>query len=164
MTGVDFAVAGVLFVSVLFGFWRGLIYEVMALLGWPIAFLASKLFAGEFTSWWPAMQAPFRVAASYAVVFIVVLIAWAVLTRLVSKLIKVVGAAWVDRVLGGLFGIIRGVFVVLILVWVVGLTNFSEHKYWREAIISKSLEDVALLTKSWLPDIVAQRIHYENRR
>ncbi|MDX8385216.1 MAG: CvpA family protein [Gallionella sp.] len=164
MTGVDFAVAGILLVSVLLGFWRGLIYEVMALLGWPIAFVASKLFAGELASRLPAMQEPIRVAASYAVMFIVVLFAWAILTRLITKLIKVVGAGWVDRVLGGLFGIIRGVFVVLILVWVVGLTNLSEHKHWREAITSRSLEAVALLTKSWLPDIVAQRIHYENRR
>jgi len=164
MTGVDFAVAGILLVSVLFGFWRGLIYEVMALLGWPIAFLASKLFAGELAARLPSMQEPIRVAASYAVMFIIVLIAWAILTRLISKLIKVVGAGWVDRVLGSLFGMLRGVFVVLVLVWMIGLTNISEHKHWREAIISKSLEDVALLTKSWLPDIVAQRIHYQNRR
>jgi membrane protein required for colicin V production len=163
MTGVDFAVAGILLISVFLGFWRGLIYEVMALLGWPIAFLASKLFAGELASRLPSMQEPIRVATSYAVMFIVVLITWAILTRLISKLIKVVGAGWVDRVLGGLFGIFRGVFVVMILVWMVGLSNFSEHKHWREASISRSLENVALLTKSWLPDIVEQRIHYENR-
>ena len=81
MTGVDFAVAGILLISVLFGFWRGVIYEVMALLGWPIAFLASKLFAGELVSRLPSMQEPIRVAASYAVMFIIVLIEQKMLKR-----------------------------------------------------------------------------------
>ncbi len=163
MTGVDFTVAGILLVSMLLGLWRGLIYEVMALLGWPIAFIASKLFAGELATRLPSMQEPLRVAASYAVMFIAVLIAWAILTRLISKLIKVVGAGWTDRVLGALFGVFRGALVVLVLVWLIGLTNLFEHKYWRDAMTGRSLETVALFTKSWLPDIVAQRIHYGNR-
>jgi membrane protein required for colicin V production len=67
-------------------------------------------------------------------------------------------------VLGGFFGLLRGGMVMLVLVWMVGLTNYFEQPFWRNALTSKTLEDAALLTKSWLPDSVAQRIHYGIRK
>jgi len=160
MTGFDFAVTGILLVSMLLGLWRGLIYEVMALLGWPLAFVLSKLFVGDVASLLPLVPESSRVALSYGLMFIAVLIVWAVLTRLLSKLLKVAGAGWADRVLGGLFGILRGGLVVLVLVWLVGLTNYSGHPFWRGALASRTLEDAALLTRTWLPDVIAQRVHF----
>jgi predicted HD phosphohydrolase len=44
-----------------------------------------------------------------------------------------------------------------------GLTNFFQQPFWRDALTSKTLEDAALLTKAWLPDRIAQRIHYRIR-
>jgi membrane protein required for colicin V production len=160
MNGLDFVVTGILLLSLLLGLWRGLIHEVMALLGWPLAFVLSKLFAGDIAPLLPLQQEATRIAVSYALVFIVVLIVWSVLARLLSKLLKVMGSGWMDRVMGGLFGLVRGVLVVLVLVWLVGLANFSGQPFWRDAIMSKKLEDTALLTRPLLPDSIAQRIHY----
>lgn len=159
MTGFDFVFAGILLVSLLLGLWRGLIYEVMALLGWPLAFVLSRMYAGDVAPLLPLKQESSRVVASYALVFVAVLVVWAVLTWLLSKLLKAAGAGWTDRLLGGLFGILRGGLVVLVLVWVVELTDYSAHPFWREARVSKPLEDAALLARPWLPDVVAQRIH-----
>jgi Uncharacterized membrane protein, required for colicin V production len=160
MTGFDFVVIGILLLSSLLGLWRGLVYELMAMLGWPLAFVLSRLFAGDIASLLPLKQEAARIAGAYALVFIAALILWSVLTSLLSKLLKAAGSGWSDRVLGGLFGVLRGGIVLLVLVWMVGLTNYFEQPFWREALTSKTLEDAALLTKSWLPDSVAQRIHY----
>jgi len=169
MTGFDFAIIGILLVSMLLGVWRGLIYEVMALLGWPLAFVASRLFVDDLVSLLPSMREqsiPPMVqdlsiaAASYALVFIAVLIAWAILTKLLSRLMKAAGVGWTDRVLGGLFGALRGGLVVLVLVWIVGLTNIFELTAWREALMTGTLEEAALKTRIWLPDVMAQRINY----
>jgi membrane protein required for colicin V production len=172
MTGFDFAVTGILLVSMLLGLWRGLIYEVMALLGWPIAFVVSRLVVDDLLVLIPAMDAPSSptsiqdlsiTAATYALAFIAVLIAWAMLSRSLSRLMRAAGAGWSDRMMGGLFGILRGGLVLLILVWMVGLTHFVEHPFWRDAAARKTLENTALLTKTWLPDVIAQRISYEIR-
>jgi hypothetical protein len=53
--------------------------------------------------------------------------------------------------------------VLLVLVWVLGLTNFVDYPLWQDAIARKPLEDAALLTRTWLPDVIAQRISYEIR-
>ncbi len=171
MTGLDIAVVAILLVSLLLGMWRGLIYEMLSLFGWPLAFVLSKLFAGDVAPRIPmpalinveGAQEPARIAVAYAVVFIAALVVWGVLVWLVSKLAKAIGFGWMDRVLGGLFGVLRGGLVVLVLVWLAGLTHISERSFWRNAQMSKAAENVALLTKSWLPDNIAQRIHYGTR-
>ena len=92
------------------------------------------------------------------------LIVWSVLTRLLAKLLKAVGSGWSDKVMGGVFGAVRGGLLLLVLVWVVGLTNHYERPFWRDALTTGPLENAAMLTKVWLPDSIAQRIHYRIRK
>ena len=163
MTGFDFAVIAILLVSLLFGLWRGLVYEVLSLAGWPVAFLLSRLFAGDVAPMMPGAQETMRVTLAYAVVFVAALIVWGALAWLLSRLVKAVGLGWLDRVLGGLFGVLRGGLVILVLVWLAGMTSVPEQTFWRAAQTSKTAEDVALLTKVWLPDNIAQRVRYRIR-
>jgi membrane protein required for colicin V production len=163
MNGLDFVVIGILVLSMLFGLWRGLIYEVLSLLGWPIAIVLSKLSATSIAPLLPIAQEEMRVTAAYALVFIAVLIVWSIVARLIAKLLKAIGSDWTDRVMGGLFGVLRGGLVVLVLVWLAGLTHVPEQTFWRGSLTGKTLEDVALLTRAWLPDSIAQRIHYRIR-
>ncbi|TAN83566.1 MAG: CvpA family protein [Gallionella sp.] len=160
MTGFDFAVIAIVLVSLLLGLWRGLVYEVLSLLGWPIAFVLSRLFANDVAPFVPMEQETLRITVAYVLVFIAALIAWSVLVWLFSKLAKAIGLGWLDRVLGGLFGILRGGLVILAVVWLAGLTDIPKQPFWRTAQMSKPAEDAALLTKAWLPDNIARRIHY----
>ena len=160
MNGLDFVVIGIFVLSMLVGLWRGLVYEVLSLLGWPFAIILSKLFANDIATLLPIEQEAIRVTVAYALVFIVALIVWAIVSRLGAKLLKAIGSDWTDRMMGGLFGIFRGALVVLVLVWLAGLTHAPEKKFWRGSLTGKTLENVAMLTKSWLPDSIAQRIHY----
>ncbi|MBY0576867.1 MAG: CvpA family protein [Gallionellaceae bacterium] len=160
MTAFDFAVIAIFLVSLSLGLWRGLVYEVLSLLGWPLAFVLSRMFAADVAPMMPGAQEAVQMGLAYAAVFIVALIVWAILVWLVSKLVKAVGLGWLDRILGGIFGIVRGGLVVLVLAWLAGLTQIPEQPFWRTAKTSKMAEDAALLTKAWLPDSIARRIHY----
>lgn len=164
MTEFDYAVIGILLVSLLLGLWRGLVYEVLSLLGWPLAFMACRLFAGKIEPLLPVGQEAARVALAYALVFIAVLIAWGMVVWVFSRIAKAAGLGVLDMLLGGVFGGVRGVLVILILVWLAGLSSIPEQELWRGAQFGKAAEDVALLTKVWLPDNIAQRIHYRNRK
>ncbi|MDO9011812.1 MAG: CvpA family protein [Gallionella sp.] len=163
MTGLDYAMIGIMLVSLLLGLWRGLVYEVLSLLGWPLAFVLSRMFAADLEPLLPISQEVARVALAYALVFIVVLIVWGMLVWLFAKLIKAVGLGVLDSVLGGVFGLLRGVLVILALVWLAGMSDLPEQSLWRDAQFSRVAEDVAMQTKVWLPDNIARRIHYRNR-
>ena len=160
MTGFDFAILTILLVSLLLGLWRGLIYEVLSLAGWPIAFMLSKLFVNSIMPLLPLQQEAMRIAVAYIVVFAAALIVWGVLVWLLVRLVKAVMLGWLDSVMGGLFGVLRGGLVILALVWLAGLTHIPDRPFWHNAHTSKIAEDVALLTKAWLPDNIARRIRY----
>jgi membrane protein required for colicin V production len=163
MTGFDYVVIAILLVSVLLGVWRGFACEVLSLIGWPLAFVLSNIYSDNFAWLLPMKLEALRATAAYVLMFVAVLIMWGVLVWMLTKLLKTIGLGQMDRALGGLFGILRGGFVVLALAWLSGVTDMPEKPFWREAMMSKTLEDVALLTKSWLPEGIAQRIHYRIR-
>ncbi|MEO8332070.1 MAG: CvpA family protein [Gallionella sp.] len=171
MTGFDLAVIAILLVSLLFGMWRGFLYEVLSLLGWPLAFMLSYRYADVFAQHIPipvlshveGKQEILRVTVAYALVFIAVMIVWGALVWGLTKLLRAIGLGQFDRMLGGLFGVLRGVLVVLVAVWMAGTTDIPERPFWRDAQMSRGAEDVALLTKAWLPDDIAKRIHFRAR-
>jgi len=164
MTGFDFAVIAILLVSLLFGLWRGLFYEILSLLGWPLAFMLSNMYAEDFARHIPLQHEMLRTTGSYALVFIAVMIVWSMLVLAVTKLLRAIGLGKLDRMLGGLFGIFRGLLVVLVVVWLAGMTDIPQRPFWRDAQMSRGAEDVALLTKTWLPDNISQHIQYRVRK
>lgn len=171
MTGFDFAVIAILLVSLLLGWWRGWVCEVLSLLGWPIAFVLSNIYADDLVRLVPmptqnhvaTLRDTLSMPVAYAVVFIAVLIVWGVVVWFLSKLSKAIGLGLLDSMMGGLFGVMRGGLVLLALVWLAGMTSIPDQTFWRNGLMSKTLEDAALLTKSWLPDDIAKRVHYGAR-
>ena len=54
---VDWALAVVLRVSTAIGLWRGLVYELLALVGWVVAFIAAQLWGPVVAQWLPFGEA-----------------------------------------------------------------------------------------------------------
>ena len=160
MTGFDYAVIGIMLLSLLLGLWRGFVHEVLSLLGWPLAFLMSWQLAGKIEALLPVGEANARIALAYVLVFIATLILWAVLVWLFVHLVKAAGLGVLDSFLGGLFGLLRGALILLILVLLAGMTDIPKQAFWRHAKFSRTAEQAALLAKPLLPDNVARRIHY----
>jgi len=73
MTGFDFTVIAILLASLLFGLWRGLFYEILSLLGWPLAFMLSNMYADSLAQHIPVKYEMLRTLGTYALVFIAVL-------------------------------------------------------------------------------------------
>lgn len=163
MTVFDYGLIAVLLISLMLGVWRGLVYEVLSLLGWPLAFVLAKKFSPDALPLIPVGNETVRTALAYATVFVVVLLLWAALVWMVSKLVRAIGLGWVDSALGAFFGLLRGALVVLVLVWLAGMTGLPAQAFWQQAQTSRFAESVALEGKAWLPEDVSRRIHYGSR-
>lgn len=136
MAVFDWVVAAVLAASVLLGLWRGLVYEVLALLNWLAAFLLAQWLAPRAAELMPLGQAgdSIRYAAGFVVVFIAALFAGGLVAWLLKKLVAASGLAPVDRVLGAIFGLVRGAVVVLVAAVVVHLTGLKASPWWTESM------------------------------
>jgi membrane protein required for colicin V production len=133
---LDWVVVVVLLASILLGLWRGLVYEVLSVLNWVIAFVLAQWFAPAAAQWLPmggAAQA-LRHAAAFVLVFIASLFIGGLLAWLLKKLVEAVGLRPVDRALGGVFGLLRGTVAVLALAVVVHLTSWKDSGWWRESV------------------------------
>lgn len=162
MTIVDIIVLAILGISVAFGAWRGLVREVLALVAWVAAFLIANLLAPDAAKLLPRAMAneELRLLVSFVVVFIAALVGLSVLAILASKLVRIIGLGPSDRVVGGIFGLVRGLLVVMILVLLAGLTTVPRQPMWRNAILSAPLEAFAGYIKAWLPSDLSKRIRY----
>ena len=163
MTWIDYAVLGVFAVSLALGVWRGLVREVISILGWVIAFLAANLLAGPLGAVMPeTIPTPeLRVAAAFVAVFAGSLVATSLLGLLLAKVVKAAGLGGLDRLLGALFGAARGLLIVLAAALLAGLTSAPRQPFWTESASGTLLARAALALKPMLPQTFAERLRYD---
>ncbi len=164
MTAIDFAVLAVVAFSMFLGWWRGLVYEAVSLLNWVAAYFAARLFAPDIVDYVPPTGGTVsaRMAVAFTILFAVTLLGGSVLAWIMNRLVQSAGLARLDGSLGAAFGFLRGGFVVLALVLLAGMTSLPGTPAWRDALMSGVLEGAAVEARGWLPDGLAQKIHYRD--
>lgn len=162
MTVFDYAVLGVIGVSILLSVMRGFLREVMALLSWVVAFWVANLFTDQLAPLLPAaIPTPeLRFLAAFVLLFLGVLLLMTLLAITVSQFLKVIGVGPWDRLLGAFFGFARGMIIVLVLVLLSGLTNIPKQPIWKNAMLSSPLEALVIQARPWLPVELKKRLNY----
>jgi len=162
MTVFDYIVIAVVAASVLLGIWRGVVGEIIALVAWILAFFAARWWGDEVAnSVLNAIRDPaLRLVAAWVLIFIVVLMLMALLRLAIRGLLKALGLSPTDRLLGMIFGVARGLVIVLALVVVGSMTMAAQQKWWVEAYFSAPLETAVMAGKPWLPEEIAKRIRF----
>lgn len=162
MNLLDYAMLAILGFSILLSVIRGLVREVLALAAWAIAFVVAYMFGTELAALMPEEipSGELRWLAGFATLFFLVLLTMSLVALALSQLVKSAGLSVEDRILGAVFGLARGVAVVMILVLMVGATSLPLQPVWREAALSPLLERIALGIRDWLPPAIAQHIKY----
>jgi membrane protein required for colicin V production len=162
MTAFDYAVLAVIAASGLLGFWRGLVSEILALAAWVVAVLASRAEAAEVAGWLTGQIAEpgIRLAVAYVLVFVGVLLVFAIARMLVSLMLKAAGLGLLDRLLGAAFGALRGILAAWMAVLVAGMTPLPRTEWWRDAVLAPPLETAVIAAKPWLPAEAARRIRF----
>ena len=161
MSAFDLIVIGIVALSTIFAFWRGLIRVVMSLVALIAAVLAAIQFSPAVAAMLPALGDPVtRYVAAFALIFIVVALVGALLGWVLSRAIRAIGLGFVDRLLGAVFGVARGVLIVVIAVLLAGLTTLPRQEWWQNALLAPPLVIAALSLRPWLPQALAKRLDY----
>jgi membrane protein required for colicin V production len=155
MIWADWILLAALLVSIVIGIIRGFTREFFGLVSWIVAIAAALLLAPAAHGWLePHIATPsLRIAASYAVVFFAFLVIGAIVTAVISSLVrKNASLSAVDRSVGGGFGLIRGVLVGVVLVWLVGLTPARQDPWWGRSMLIPGYEWLANGFRGLLPE------------
>lgn len=162
MTIFDYLVILVLIASVVISTMRGLVKEMLSLASWIVAFVVANAYGAELAQMLPAMVPGevLRLILAFIALFIGVRILMGLLGLAVDALVKAGGLSLADRGLGGLFGLGRGLVIVLAAVILCGMTTIPQQDFWKNALLSPLAETGARTIKPFLPAAFAQHVQF----
>lgn len=163
MTGFDYVVLGIVGLSVLLSIMRGFVREILALASWVIAFIVARLYATDLIPLLPEAipNDALKMLAAFLMVFLTTLLLCSLLAIALSQLFKKAGLGFLDRGLGAVFGALRGVLVVCLLVLLAGFTALPKEPLWRNAMFAAPLEALVVMLLPWMPDDIAKHVKYD---
>ncbi|MET0210114.1 MAG: CvpA family protein [Burkholderiaceae bacterium] len=154
MPWVDIALLAMFAVSVVVGLWRGLVFEVMSIVGWVVAYLASPYVAPFIERWLPAdkLSPTLLHAAGLVLAFMLVLLIWGLGAKLIRALIHATPLGVLDRLGGGAFGVVRAVLLGLLTTVIVGMTPAVKSEPWTDSQLAPWLQGALTQVRPLLPD------------
>jgi membrane protein required for colicin V production len=160
---LDYLLLALLGLSCIMGLFRGLLREVISLLAWVGALWLSWRLGPLLAPQLAGMIAneAIRVWVARTVIFLLVLLLGAVIGALLSRLVRASVFSGADRLLGAVFGLLRGVVMVALVVILCQALRLQAQPWWRESILLPYGERAANV----LRDMVGERkIHPEHPR
>ena len=167
MTWLDYVLIIVIVLSALFGFYRGIIKEILSLIGWVFSFWVALKFSQDVSGLFEGMisDSGLLYGVSFVALFLITLVVFMIISFVVGRFIKLSGLNSVDRGIGAVFGLLRGLLIATLLVFFGGTTPLSARESWQGSTLVgpfKEMADWAMDFRSTDPDHVLPPV--EERR
>ncbi len=144
MNAADYLILGVLVFSMVIGLLRGFVREAVALIAWLCGLWLAWRYGSLVEPFLGGLlaEAPIRTWAARAIVlFAVLLLGWIVAGVLAYLLQHSNLSIMVDRLLGMVFGVLRGAVAVAVFVMIGQLVRLDQTGWWqRSRLLPYSVE------------------------
>ena len=142
---------------------RGLIRELFSFGSWILAGVLSWMFADNVGNLFKSSisEPTVRLIVGFVIMFVVVFVGGSIAAHMLHNMF--VSRAWLklpNLILGGVVGAVRGLFIVLIAVLLMGLTSAPGQSWWKGSVFAQPLGDLALAVSKYLPKDVSRHIRY----
>jgi membrane protein required for colicin V production len=163
MTIFDYAVLTIIGLSIIFSVMRGMVREVLAILGWVAAFYVGRTYTNQLLPMMPTdiPSESLRILAAFLVLFLATLLLASLLAIALSAIFKKIGLGWLNRLLGAVFGVLRGLLIVCVVVFLAGLTDAPKDSRWKNAMFSAPIEALVVSMLPWIPESIAKHVKYD---
>ena len=158
MNGVDLAILGVIFLSMLTGFVRGFFKELIALAVWILAFWLAYRYTAVVEAHFQSFihDGSVRKIAAFVIILLGTIISGGLVNGLIGFILKRAGLSGTDRLLGAGFGFVRGLFVVSMLIVVLNMTSIPHDEYFRHSTLFTRFEPLVKWISAQVPDVIHQ--------
>jgi membrane protein required for colicin V production len=162
VTIFDYLVLFVLVTSIVISMMRGLVKEILSLLSWIVALVVANLYGDALAGLLPALIPGHatRLIVAFAALLIAVKLLMMLFTLAVESIIKASGLSVADRGLGGVFGLARGVVIVMAAVLLCGMTAIPQQAFWKNALFRPMAESLVKTALPFMPGAVASHVKF----
>lgn len=163
MSWLDIGILAVIALSALFGVTRGLVREALSLGGWVLAIWVALEFSPRLSDLMATAITivSLRFILAFVMLFIVTLVLAALLSHVIAQTVRKSSLSGTDRALGGLFGVLRGVVLVVVLIWLGGFTRLPQQAGWKQSILVGHFEKTASWMRTMVPADIGKKFGYE---
>ena len=162
MIWIDYAIIGLLAVSLIIGLLRGFKLEVFSLAVWLLGTVIGLSFSREFSVFLePTLSQPLpKIAAAFGSLFLITLVVGGLIRMLLGEAIKKPNISLLQHLGGMIFGAVHGMVVMVILVLLAGLTAMPKDLWWTESKLLPPFQLCAVWLRDHIPSELAAYIHY----
>ncbi|BCE02374.1 CvpA family protein [Marinicellulosiphila megalodicopiae] len=152
---IDWLMFVVVGISAVISIKRGFVKEALSLLGWVVALVVSRMFVDELSSLLVnVIESPqWRVGLSFTVLFGGTLVCFALFNHLVNEFIRMTGLSGLDRVLGMIFGILRGLILVVVVLSIGRI--FALDDIWANSQLVPYFDPIIEMAGQLVKDLTA---------
>ncbi len=135
MVWIDYAILAIIGISTLVSLIRGFAKEAVSLVIWISAFFIASTFYANLANLLTEISDQFlRNAAAVTILFISTLVIGALINYLIGQLVSKTGLSGTDRILGLVFGALRGVLIVSAMIFFVdAFTGVENTQWWKSS-------------------------------
>ncbi|MCB1870261.1 MAG: CvpA family protein [Gammaproteobacteria bacterium] len=161
MIWVDYIIIGIIGLSALISLLRGFMREALSLAVWVLAFWVAWTFFRDLAQHLDWFSLPsVRLGVALALLFLVTLMVGGLVTYLIGQLVEKTGLTGTDRLIGMLFGAVRGILLVTLLIFLAGLTPLPEDPWWTSSKLIGFFQELAVWLKTLLPEDLGGMFRY----
>ncbi|MCM8569780.1 CvpA family protein [Gramella jeungdoensis] len=160
MNTVDIILSLVLLYGLVRGLFRGLLAELASLVGIVAGIYGAVHFShflGSILSTWIEWQPQYINLISFAITFILIVFLVSLGGRMLTKVAAFAALGVVNKLLGGVFGLLKSAFVASVIIMFFKATNerigIVEDRTLEESILYEPVEGIAPII---LPSIIKQ--------
>jgi len=157
---VDWLIIVIIVISSLISLKRGFFKEVLSLLIWVVAIFISWFYSTGlsvvFIDW---ISVPsLRIALTALIIFVLVLFCGGLINKFFLKLVHFTDLSGTDRCLGMVFGGLRGVALVVLLVWVANYLPIANDDWWKSSILAPHFQLLVDWSKSTILSVMTSYV------
>ena len=155
---LDYVIIAVIGLSVLTGLFRGFIKELIALCVWILAIWLAYSYSSALDPWLThyVQDKTARTVIAFIAILLATIIVGGIFNALLSFILRSTGLSGTDRLLGMAFGLVRGVFIVALIMVVVKMTSDPQKSYVSQSRIYPTLEPLVSWVYGYMPGLIKQ--------
>jgi len=158
MAVIDWVILAVLAVSSLISLKRGFVKEALSLASWIAAFIIARLFSGNLATLLAGVVETnsVRWILAFVILFAGTVTIGAMINHLLVEMVRMTGLGGTDRVFGMVFGLIRGLVVLVAIVYGLQFTLVPQDAWWQDSVFIPHLTALADWARKTLPGAADQ--------
>lgn len=155
---LDYVAIGIICLSIFTGLFRGFVKELVALCVWVLAiWLAltyTPMIEPYFTQYIHDKTA--RLVVSFMIILLSTILVGALFNAILGFILRRSGLSGTDRILGMLFGFVRGVFMVTLLIFVGRMTAIPQQNISQQSYLYSKFDPLVDKLSNYMPMIMKQ--------